>query len=146
MPPTILPTTTTKASVREVLEKVLSMWIRSLASGDFRTFHSNLATGWKNQDDPSKLAATYRALSNYSEVLSFFPGKGKLVLLESAPYTPDSERTNSFFSDNLGPESPWLVRGEWRYGGQTTLNFSMILTLDQGDWKPLGLRAEIYDR
>jgi hypothetical protein len=134
-------------SVRSVLEEVLSDWTRALLTGDFREFHKNLSPVWKSQDSPEKLASAYKPLAAYKEALERFPARGKLVILESAPFQPGTHEPSdkAILRDNLGPESPWLVRGEWR-AGRTALNFTLILVLDSPDWKPVGLRVEIYER
>jgi hypothetical protein len=134
-------------SVRSVLQDVLSDWTKALLTGDFREFHRNLSPVWKSQETPEQLASTYRPLSAYKEALERFPRRGKLVILESAPFQPGTHEPSdkAILRDNLGPESPWLVRGEWR-AGRTALNFTLILVLDAADWKPVGLRVEIYER
>jgi hypothetical protein len=134
-------------SVRSILEDVLSLWTKALLTGDYKEFHKSLATPWKAQDSPEKLASTYKSLSEYKDSLERFPGRGKLVLLESAPFKPGTHESpeTAVLRENVGPESPWLVRGEWRTG-KTALNFTLILSLDSAEWKPVGLRVEIYER
>jgi hypothetical protein len=150
-PPAALPASpppvslTGEASAPTLLENTLSLWVNALLTGDYRAFHASLAPAWKAKDDPAKLLSTYKVMANRAEDLKPFPGRGKLVLLESGPYaqaSPAGARA-SVLRDTVGPESPWLIRGEWRNGG-TTLNFTLILTLDQGAWKPVGLRVELY--
>jgi hypothetical protein len=134
-----------EVSVRQIAEEVLSSWARALLTGDFGEFHGSLAGVWKSQDSPDKLAGVYGSLFGYRESLERFPGRGKLVLLESAPFDGRGSGENGILRENVGPESPWLVRGEWRTGN-TALNFALVLTLDDRVWKPAGLRVEIYER
>jgi hypothetical protein len=133
--------------VRKVLEEVLGLWSEGLISGDFKRFHAALSPAWKAQDDPKKLASVYAPLSRWKEALRSFPVRGKLVLLQSEPYRadmPEEPKTGSL-RENVGPESPWLVRGEWRTG-KTALNFTLILTAEGGQWRPAGLLAEIFEK
>ncbi|MDR2199454.1 MAG: hypothetical protein LBR53_08385 [Deltaproteobacteria bacterium] len=132
-------------SVSRILQNVLKLWVDALTSGDYRNFHQSLAPSWKAKDTPGSLAQAYMNLAGYKDVLSQFPGRGKLVLLESAPYDPyQSEEAPKSVRDSVGPESPWLIRGEWRTG-KTTLNITLLLSLEAGEWKPVGLRLEVYD-
>jgi hypothetical protein len=133
-------------SVSRILQNVLKLWVDGLVSGDYQGFHQSLASSWKAKDSPSSLATAYMNLSGYKEVLSQFPGRGKLVLLESGPYDPLSpEKGAKSVRDSVGPESPWLIKGEWRTG-KTTLNITLLLSLESDEWKPVGLRLEVYDR
>jgi hypothetical protein len=145
--PPASPTPKKEVSVRAILQNVLSLWTEALLSGDFKQFHQSLAPAWKAQDSPQDLLAIYRPLSGHKEALERFPERGKLVLLESSPFTLGQEHRpdNAILRENVGPESPWLVRGEWR-AGNTTLNFTLILAQDQDTWKPVGLQVEIYER
>jgi hypothetical protein len=145
-PPLINSNGIRDGSVTNVLQQVLTLWVGALVSGDFKAFHNALAPAWKDKDTPAKLAESYAPISSYKEILASFPGRGKLVLLESGPYVPPETGSPSpvGLRDNMGPESPWLVRGEWRTG-RTTLNFILVLDKDAQAWKPLGLRVEVYD-
>jgi hypothetical protein len=137
---------TSDTSVSKILQNVLKLWVEALTSGDFQNFYQSLAPSWKAKDTPQSLATAYMDLNSYKEVLSQFPGRGKLVLLESAPYDPMTpESAIKSVRDSLGPESPWLIRGEWR-SGQTTLNIILLLSQESGEWKPVGLRLEVYER
>jgi hypothetical protein len=132
--------------VRKVLQAVMSLWLEALVREDFRRFQSSLSQSWRSQDSPEKLLSSYRPLAVHREALSLFPDRGKLVLLESGPFKEeeraDAQRPRSL-RDTLGPESPWLVRGEWRTG-KTALHFTLILSLEGGQWRPSGLRVEMY--
>ncbi|MDR2339670.1 MAG: hypothetical protein LBF40_06030 [Deltaproteobacteria bacterium] len=133
-------------SVSRILQSVLKLWVDALLSGDYKEFHSSLAPSWKAKDSPDSLASAYMNLKGYKDVLAQFPGRGKLVLLESGPYDPHSpELGPKSVRDSVGPESPWLIRGEWRTG-KTTLNITLLLSLEAEEWKPVGLRLEVYDR
>jgi hypothetical protein len=133
--------------VRTALQGVLGLWAQGLLTGDYARFHAALASDWKAKDGPADIAAVYRPLEAWREALRNFPARGKLVLLQSEPYRadmPDSPGTAQL-RENVGPESPWLVRGEWRTG-KTALNFTLILAADQGEWRPAGLLVEIFEK
>jgi hypothetical protein len=133
------------ASVTRILQSVLKLWVEAMVSGDYRSFYLSLAPSWKAKDSPESLRDAYMNLTSYRDVLSQYPGRGKLVLLESAPYDPyEPDKRTKSVRDSVGPESPWLIRGEWRTG-KTTLNITLILSEEAGEWKPVGLRLEVYD-
>ncbi|MDR1081525.1 MAG: hypothetical protein LBQ79_11350 [Deltaproteobacteria bacterium] len=79
--------------------------------------------------------------------LRTFPSRGKLELLQSEPCRPDMPDApgSAQLRENIGPESPWLVRGEWRTG-RTALNFTLILAADRGECRPAGLLVEIFEK
>jgi hypothetical protein len=130
-----------------VLQGVLGLWAEGLISGDFGKFHGALASDWREKDSAGDLAGVYSPLAPWKDALRSFPSRGKLVLLQSEPYRadlPDSP-DKAQLRENVGPESPWLVRGEWRTG-KTALNFTLILTADSAEWKPAGLLVEIFEK
>jgi hypothetical protein len=130
--------------VMNALQNSLGLWARGLATGDWDPFHGSLAPDWKAKDSPEALASVYGPLAAWKGALSSFPSRGKLVLLQSEPYREGMDDPPRI-RENLGPESPWLVRGEWRTG-QTALNFTLILAADAGQWKPAGLLVEIFEK
>jgi hypothetical protein len=132
--------------VRSLLQKYLGLWAEGLISGDFGKFHRALAPDWKAKDTAAAIAGVYSPLSPWKDALRSFPSRGKLVLLQSEPYRADMPGSPGAarLRENVGPESPWLVRGEWRTG-KTALNFTLILTADRGEWKPAGLLVEIFE-
>jgi hypothetical protein len=133
--------------VRTALQGILGLWAEGLLSGDYSKFHESLASEWKAKDSPGAIAEVYRPLEAWREALMSFPSRGKLVLLQSEPYRADlPDRPGAArLRDEIGPESPWLVRGEWRTG-KTALNFTLILTAEGGEWRPAGLLVEIFQR
>jgi hypothetical protein len=125
----------------------MAAWVAALDKGDFTDFHQIISASWKQIDDPTKLKAAYWALSPYIDKLKLFPSRGKLVLLESRPYSEEGLGVADgvpAIRDSLGPESPWLVRGEWRVN-KTALGFTLVLNFENGQWKPTGLGVEIYN-
>ncbi|MDR2443818.1 MAG: hypothetical protein LBE31_09915 [Deltaproteobacteria bacterium] len=130
-------------SVRKVLENVMTLWVDALVSSDFTAFHQNLASSWRNSDTPAGLKESFSVLVPYKESLTLFPTRGKLVLLESRPFNDSPPAGEILIRDNLGPESPWQVRGEWRVN-KTALGFTLVLSLEDGIWRTSGLRVEIY--
>ncbi|MDR1314182.1 MAG: hypothetical protein LBQ12_10940 [Deltaproteobacteria bacterium] len=135
------------APVRSVLQNVLGLWAEGLLSGDYSKFHAALAADWKAKDAPADIAKVYKPLEAWRDALRTFPSRGKLVLLQSEPYRADMPDApgSAQLRENVGPESPWLVRGEWRTG-KTALNFTLILIADRGEWKPAGLLVEIFEK
>jgi hypothetical protein len=131
-------------SVRKILEIVLKIWIDSIISNDFTLFHQIISSPWQNQDSPQKLAESFKNLITYRSYLEYFPERGKLVLLASRPFEANNETGEIIIRDNIGPESPWLVKGEWR-SGKTTLGFTLILSLENAKWRPSGLSVEMYE-
>jgi hypothetical protein len=131
--------------VRTVLQNVLGLWAEGLVSGNFAKFHAAAAADWKAKDTAAGLAAVYRPLEPWRDALRSFPSRGKLVLLQSEPYREEAPEAPAQMRENVGPESPWLVRGEWRTG-KTALNFTLILTAEAGAWKPAGLLVEIFEK
>jgi hypothetical protein len=133
--------------VRTVLQNVLGLWADGLLSGNYAKFHEILASDWKSKDKPADIAAVYKPLEAWKEALRTFPSRGKLVLLQSEPYRADMPETPGAaqLRENVGPESPWLVRGEWRTG-KTALNFTLILMADREEWRPAGLLVEIFEK
>jgi hypothetical protein len=129
-------------SVRKALEIVLTAWVEGLVSGDFTRFHRSLSESWRIKDGPADLLAAYRILAPYKENLRLFPVRGKLTLRESNAMSGPSLETAAV-KDNLGPETPWVVRGEWRVD-KTALGFTLVLSFEEGHWRPAGLRVEIY--
>jgi hypothetical protein len=130
-----------------VLQGVLGLWAEGLITGDFGKFHATLASDWRAKDTAKDLEGVYSPLTPWKDALRSFPSRGKLVLLQSEPYRsdlPDSPSQAQLHED-VGPESPWLVRGEWRTG-KTALNFTLILTADSDEWKPAGLLVEIFEK
>jgi hypothetical protein len=152
--PNVVPPTATNSedatlapqeiSVRRVLEHVLSLWVQSLVSEDFTAFHQSLSSSWKQKNTAEQLKQFYEALVPYKTKLELFPVRGKLVLLESRPFE-ESERgvTPVVIRDNLGPQHPWLVRGEWR-AGRTALGFTLVLSYEEGQWLASGLQVNIF--
>ncbi|MDR0549522.1 MAG: hypothetical protein LBI10_08985 [Deltaproteobacteria bacterium] len=134
-----------QVSARPVLERTLGLWARALSSGDYSQFHQILSSGWREQDDPKRLAAAYQPLYPHRELMEFFPRRGKLVVLESRPLTETENSKNKTLAirDTLGPESPWLVRGEWRKG-RSALGFNLNLVWEADEWRPAGLVVEVY--
>jgi hypothetical protein len=135
------------APVRTVLQGVLGLWAEGLLTGSYAKFHESLASDWKAKDAPADIAAVYRPLEAWRDALRTFPSRGKLVLLQSEPYRSDMPDApgSAQLRENIGPESPWLVRGEWRTG-RTALNFTLILAADRGEWRPAGLLVEIFEK
>ncbi|MDR1577261.1 MAG: hypothetical protein LBT86_03375 [Deltaproteobacteria bacterium] len=140
-----IPVPVSEVSLRPVLEKILGLWGQGLASGDYRPFHSVLSSGWRNQDSPQQLAQAYQPLYPHRDLMEFFPRRGKLVVLESRPLAEASAPNSPLTAirDTLGPESPWLARGEWRTG-RSALGFSLNLVWEDNQWRPVGLRLEAY--
>ncbi|MDR2142717.1 MAG: hypothetical protein LBR11_13225 [Deltaproteobacteria bacterium] len=130
-----------EVSARPVLEGVLGLWAAALASGDYAKFHQSLAAGWRKRDTPQTLAQAYQPLYPYRELLESFPRRGKLVVLESRPLGETA--AGPVFRDTLGPESPWQVRVEWRTG-RSALGFNLNLVWEANQWRPAGLRVEVY--
>jgi hypothetical protein len=135
------------SSVRRILENVMTAWVSALVKGNFTQFHQMLSSSWQQKDDPASLKASFDLMVPYKENLKLFPTRGKLVLLESRPFTTmeglDVAEGTPSIRDNPGPESPWLVRGEWRVN-KTALGFTLVLNHENGQWLPTGLRVEIY--
>ncbi|MDR2302732.1 MAG: hypothetical protein LBF38_11915 [Deltaproteobacteria bacterium] len=137
----------TESSVRQILGNVMAAWVTALDKGDFSQFHQMISASWQQKDSPTQLKATFGVLSPYLENLRLFPSRGKLVLLESRPFSMEGQEAGASYQrvrDNLGPESPWLVRGEWRVN-KTALSFTLVLNLEAGQWKPTGLKVEIFN-
>jgi hypothetical protein len=135
-----------EVAVRKVLENVMALWVDALVNDDFAMFHSALSRAWRQQDSPALLNEAYGVLASHKDSLGLFPSRGKLVLLESRPYQEAAAANSEEVApirDTLGPESPWLVRGEWRFN-KTALGFTLVLTFEEGQWRPLSLRVEIY--
>ncbi|MDR1309350.1 MAG: hypothetical protein LBL95_05570 [Deltaproteobacteria bacterium] len=134
------------SSVRRILENVMASWVAALVKEDFSQFHQTLYSAWRQKDDPARLKASYGVLAPFRENLKLFPSRGKLVLLESRPFTAeglDVAEGSPSIRDNIGPETPWLVRGEWRVN-KTALGFTLVLNLEDGQWRPSGLKVEIF--
>ncbi|MDR1657788.1 MAG: hypothetical protein LBT47_09590 [Deltaproteobacteria bacterium] len=130
--------------VRKVLGDVMTLWVDALVKGDFTEFHRNLSFPWRQKDDPASLKKAFEILTPYKESLTLFPNRGKLVLLESRPYTVSEPAAGAnLIRDNIGPQSPWLVRGEWRVN-KTALGFNLVLIYEEGQWRPSSLRVEIF--
>jgi hypothetical protein len=129
--------------VRKVLESVIGSWVKALVSEDFTAFHQSLSSSWQQKDSIEQLKRAYIVLTPYKDNLELFPSRGKLVLLESRPFDTTNENVAAAIKDNLGPQSPWLVRGEWRVG-RTALGFTLILSFEAGQWRPSGLRVDIF--
>ncbi|MDR1394762.1 MAG: hypothetical protein LBK52_01140 [Deltaproteobacteria bacterium] len=133
-----------KVSARQVLEKVLSVWGSCLARGNYTQFHALISAQWQSQDTVQQLARAYQPLEEHRTLMEMFPRRGKLVVLESRPLTvPAGTEETVFIRDTLGPESPWLVRGEWRTG-RSALGFALNLVWESNQWRPAGLRVEVY--
>ncbi|MDR1084548.1 MAG: hypothetical protein LBP22_06720 [Deltaproteobacteria bacterium] len=130
-------------SVRQVLEKVLGLWSSALSSGSYNQFYSIISSEWQKQDTPQRLAQAYGPLRPHKDLMEFFPRRGKLVVLQSGPLESGQSQSPAVIRDTLGPESPWLVRGEWRTG-RSALGFSLNLVWESGQWKPAGLRVEVF--
>jgi hypothetical protein len=130
-------------AVRKVLENVMTLWVDALVNADFTVFHQNLSSSWREKDNPVSLKEAFSILAPYKESLTLFPTRGKLVLLESRPFTDSPLEGEIFIRDNIGPESPWLVRGEWRVN-KTALGFTLVLSFEGERWLPSGLRVEIF--
>ncbi|MDR0622672.1 MAG: hypothetical protein LBJ61_12510 [Deltaproteobacteria bacterium] len=136
-----------ESSVRQILDSVMGLWLAALAKGDFTEFHQMISTSWQQKDSPSQLKASYGVLAPYIENLKLFPSRGKLVLLESKPFSSEGQEVADSvpsIRDSLGPESPWLVKGEWRVN-KTALGFTLVLSLENGQWRPTGLKVEIFN-
>jgi hypothetical protein len=123
----------------------LGLWAKALSSGDYAQFYQSLSKAWREQDNPKRLSDAYRAMYPHREIMEYFPRRGKLVVLESRPLAEDeaSGPPSSAIRDTLGPESPWLVRGEWRTG-RSALGFNLNLVWETGEWRPAGLVVEVY--
>ncbi|MDR2387548.1 MAG: hypothetical protein LBE80_08205 [Deltaproteobacteria bacterium] len=135
-----------ESSVRQILDNVMAAWVSALDKGDFSQFHQMISASWQQKDSPAQLKATFVVLSPYLENLRLFPSRGKLVLLESRPFAMeglDGADGMPWLRDNLGPESPWLVKGEWRVN-KTALGFTLVLSLENGQWKPTGLMVKMF--
>ncbi|MDR3135229.1 MAG: hypothetical protein LBU69_03955 [Deltaproteobacteria bacterium] len=135
------------SSVRKVLDSVMASWVTALVKDDFTGFHAIISSLWQRKDSPAQLKASYGVLAPFKESLKLFPSRGKLVLLESRPFSTESLGVADGIPgirDNLGPESPWLVRGEWRVN-KTALGFTLVLNLENGQWRPIGLNVEIFN-
>ncbi|MDR2367392.1 MAG: hypothetical protein LBF58_04665 [Deltaproteobacteria bacterium] len=136
-----------ESSIRQILENVMASWVSALVKGDFSDFHKIISSSWQQKDSPAQLKTSYGVLSPYIDGLKLFPSRGKLVLLESRPFSLEGEEVADGvpgIRDNLGPESPWLVRGEWRVN-KTALGFTLVLSLENGQWLPTGLKVEIFN-
>ncbi|MDR1870888.1 MAG: hypothetical protein LBS60_02995 [Deltaproteobacteria bacterium] len=131
-----------EVSVRPLLEKILGVWGEALASGDFTQFHRLLSAGWRANDDPKTLALAYQSLYPYRELMETFPRRGKLVVIESRPLNAPANSQKAL-RDTLGPESPWLVRVEWR-SGRAALGFNINFVWEDRQWRPVGLTAQAY--
>jgi hypothetical protein len=129
-------------SVRKALEGVMTAWVEGLVAGDFSSFHRLISPSWQAKDDPARLWESYRVLAPYRDDLQFFPTRGKLTLLESRPLSA-APAASATVRDSLGPESPWLVAGEWRVG-KTALGFTLVMSFEGDQWRPLRLVLEIY--
>ncbi|MDR3204251.1 MAG: hypothetical protein LBV23_05865 [Deltaproteobacteria bacterium] len=136
-----------EASVRKVLENVMTLWVASLVTGDFRAFHETLSQAWQRKDDPASLSLAFSVLSSYKESLKPFPTRGKLVLIQSRPFGENGEfgpDDKAVIRDSLGPESPWLIMGEWR-AGSMVMGFTLVLSFETDKWRPSGLKVEIFE-
>jgi hypothetical protein len=136
-----------ETSVRRILDVVMTSWVSALVVGNFTDFHALLAGSWQQKDSPAQLKSAYGVLSPYKDNLELFPSRGKLVLLESRPYAQagqDAAEGYPNIRDTIGPESPWLVRGEWRVN-KTALGFTLVLDLEDARWRPSHLRVEIFN-
>lgn len=133
------------ASVRPILERTLGLWAQALSSGDYSRFYETLSAGWREKDDVAGLAQAYQPLYPYRNLLEYFPRRGKLVVLESRPLAEAAADKASLAAirDTLGPETPWLARGEWRTG-RSALAFNLNLVWETGEWRLAGLRVEVY--
>ncbi|MDR1677726.1 MAG: hypothetical protein LBS44_04955 [Deltaproteobacteria bacterium] len=135
-----------ETSVRKILEKVMTAWVSALIKEDFTDFHKILAASWQKSESPAQLKASYAVLIPYKDNLDLFPTRGKLVLLESRPFTVegfDVAEGVPTIRDSPGPESPWQVSGEWRVN-KTALGFTLVIALENDQWSPTGLRVEIF--
>ncbi|MDR0354597.1 MAG: hypothetical protein LBJ64_02520 [Deltaproteobacteria bacterium] len=146
-PPPVQEASVGESSVRKILDRVLTSWVAALVKEDFSEFHQILSYSWQLKDSPAQLLTSFSALLPFKENLMLFPSRGKLVLLESRQYTVEGLNVAegvSYIRDNVGPESPWMVRGEWRVN-KTALGFTLVLNLEDGQWRPSGLGVEIFN-
>jgi hypothetical protein len=134
-----------EVSLRPVLEKILGLWGQALATGDFRQFHKILAQDWREREEPRELAQAFQPLYPHKDIMELFPRRGKLVVLESRPIAEaiSPNPAPPIIRDTLGPESPWLARGEWRTG-RSALGFNLNLVWEENQWRPVGLRLAVY--